>query len=78
MAIPADTGSNMKIELFLKPITDENTIKATTTLHNKVATDVHATSQTREKLNSLQTLVLVSKVSLAHGVMGSGRWRCEV
>ncbi|CAM9486654.1 unnamed protein product, partial [Laminaria digitata] len=43
-----------KIEVAIKPITEEKSIKATTALHNKVATHVKAAQKTREKLCRLQ------------------------
>ncbi|CAN0356110.1 unnamed protein product, partial [Laminaria digitata] len=43
-----------KIELAIKPITEEKSIKATTALHNKVVTHVKVSQRTREKLCRLQ------------------------
>lgn len=43
-----------KIELAIKPILHEPSVKATLTKHNKMATHLHASSKTTAKLKTLQ------------------------
>lgn len=43
-----------KIELAIKPILNEPSVKATLAKHNKMATHLHASTRTTGKLNNLQ------------------------